>query len=346
MSYSDFIKQVVEDLPGRLNGVLAGAEVREAQVSKLQGKSYEGISVTPQDSIIGITVDLKDFYQMAEAGVSHEEIMDKLSGTLEEMYLFSPPEVQVSDFTDYESIKNNLYIQLVGKEANKDMLLTIPHRDMGDMAIVYRFHVQENEAGMQSVLITDNLMEKYDVSEEQLYQDALASDRTSRYEIKTMAEVLSEMMGIPMPEDEFPMYVASNENRVFGAGVIANPDFLEKAHQKLEDNFYILPSSIHEVILIPEQIALPLNQLEDMVQEINTKEVAPADRLSDRVYHYDGAERRMELAENYENRKNRQEIGKEAASRSVLDTLHNNRKECAEKPRKSSAPVRREETSL
>ncbi len=345
MNYNDFIKHVVEELPGRLSGVLAGAEIKEAQVSKLQGKSYEGISVTPADSMIGITVDLKDFYQMEEAGVSHEEIMGKLTGTLGELYLLMP-EVPVSDFANYEAIKNNLYIQLVGKEANEMMLQTIPHRDMEDMAIVYRIHVQENEGGMPSVLITDAIMEKYGVTEEQLYQDALASNRNSLYEIKTMAEIMSEMMGIPLPEDEFPMYVASNENRFFGAGVIANPSFLEEAHRKLEENFYIIPSSIHEVLLIPESSALPLEQMEAMVREVNASEVEPEDRLSDRVYHYDGMEKRIELAEKYEDRKTQQQRGKEDTPRSVLDTLHSNQKECAEIPRKTSSPIRKEEASL
>ena len=65
------------------------------------------------------------------------------------------------------------------------------------------------------------------------------------------------------------------------------PDFIKEASDKLHDNFYILPSSIHEVILVPESSAPPLKDLQEMVKEINATEVSPEDKLSDSVYRYD-----------------------------------------------------------
>lgn len=101
------------------------------------------------------------------------------------------------------------------------------------------------------------------------------------YEIKTMSEILSEFSdGMIIPEGELPLYVATNESRLNGAGVLSYPGFMEAAADRLNGSFYILPSSVHEVILLPENSAFSVQELQAMVQDINAAEVSPEERLA------------------------------------------------------------------
>ena len=98
------------------------------------------------------------------------------------------------------------------------------------------------------------------------------------------------------------MYVASNKERIHGAGVIAYPEFMEEAAKRLGGDFYVLPSSIHEVILIPDTPDVSVLELQGIVQSVNVEQVAPEERLSDHIYHYDSKEKLFERSDKYESR--------------------------------------------
>jgi hypothetical protein len=122
-----------------------------------------------------------------------------------------------------------------------------------------------------------------------------------------MQEVLGDMMGgfpVPGPDPGQPtLYVATMESMNRGAGVLAYPGFLDEAAEKLGGSFFILPSSIHELLFLQDNGTMDRHELTAMVRSINAAEVSPEDQLSDNVYHYDGKDRVFELAEKYDARK-------------------------------------------
>ena len=83
------------------------------------------------------------------------------------------------------------------------------------------------------------------------------------------------------------MYVLSNQKRVFGAAGLLYDRVLSDAGVRLEDDFYVLPSSVHEVILVPDHVAGSEKELRIMVHEVNHTQVEPEEILSESVYHYD-----------------------------------------------------------
>ena len=100
------------------------------------------------------------------------------------------------------------------------------------------------------------------------------------------------------PEDE-QMYVATVPDKVHGAGVLAYQDFMDKAAERAGGDFFILPSSIHEILIVPDNGKMNLKDLEAMVREVNVTQVSPADKLTDSVYHYDSKEKIFELGEKF-----------------------------------------------
>lgn len=129
-------------------------------------------------------------------------------------------------------------------------------------------------------------------------------------------------------DEQSPVFVTTVPDAINGAGVIAYPDFMEQVVAKLGGDFFDLPSSIHEIILLPDDGQVKAAELKTMVMEINEAEVRPEDRLSDNVYHYDNREKIVEVTEKFEARQAQKKRAAEERL-SVLKTLGEKKMECA-----------------
>lgn len=202
------------------------------------------------------------------------------------------------DLADYSKMKELLTLQLLSSDGNGYKLDDVPYRKVEDMNLVYRFDLGDTENGRASILVTNDMLRRYGIDEEQLHQDAMAATANNRpASLRTMGDVLS---GLEM--EGTPLWVASVDGGMNGACVIQYPGFLDQAAKMLGGDFFVLPSSIHEVLLYQDDGTIGRKDLEEMVQSINESEVAPADRLSDFVYHYDSKERVFENARSFEAR--------------------------------------------
>ena len=135
------------------------------------------------------------------------------------------------------------------------------------------------------------------------------------------------------------MYVATVPDKISGAGVIAYQEFMDQAAEKLGGDFYILPSSIHEILLVKDDGNVDFKDLKAMVEEVNATQVAPEEKLTDSVYHYDSKDHIFELAEKFEARQQAKEadISSEKEEKgSVLGDLKAKKDEIAKQPKKET----------
>ena len=96
--------------------------------------------------------------------------------------------------------------------------------------------------------------------------------------------------------DKSELYVCTNDSGMFGAAVIFIDKVIKKIAERLGGSIYILPSSIHEVIIVPKTGAYDVNMLKETVHAVNSSVVADYDYLSDSVYQYETAVGRVEIA--------------------------------------------------
>jgi hypothetical protein len=278
-------------------------------------------------------------YEAYNSGAEYSEVMRNAIATLDDA-LGKSEQFNISGLRNYEEMKSSLVMEVVSAEANAEFLQTVPHHTIEDMAVVYRFLVDEVSDGRASVVVSNNMLATYGVSEEQLRADALANAPEIRPAvIKGMGEVLSDMMGVEMdelvmmgmvtPEMNENMLVATVQDNIHGASVIAYQDFMDQAAERAGGDFFILPSSIHEVLIIPDRGEMDSKQLENIVRQVNNDEVRPEDKLSDHVYHYDSKEKVFELADKYmERQAEKEEKG------SVLGEIKAKKDEIAKQPKK------------
>lgn len=207
--------------------------------------------------------------------------------------------IKKEDLSDYSKMKERLTLQLLSADGNGYRLNEIPHRKVEDMTLVYRFDLGETEKGQASILVTNDMLHHYGIDAEQLHEDALAVTENNRpATLRNMADVLLLGDG----EASSLLWVASVEGGMNGASVIQYPGFLDQAAETLGGEFFVLPSSIHEVLLYKDDGSIGRKDLEEMVHSVNETEVAPRYRLSDSVYHYDSTERIFENARSFEAR--------------------------------------------
>ena len=348
MDFNEFKEQFTEDVKQGLADAGIDAKISINTVEKMN-ETYEAMTVTPEGSNVGVNVNMEKFFEAYENGTPYEDVVDKAVNVIEGGFA-NQPTVDVSALTDYDQMKDKLIMEVVSAEANADMLDKVPHKDMEDMAVVYRFEIDSNDDGRATILVTNQLIETMGVTPEQLHADAMENaPELKPAVIKGMSEVMAEMMGVstedlammgmPMDPADEQMFVASVPDKIHGAGVLAYQDFMDQAAERVGGDFFILPSSIHEVLIVPDNGNMSLSDLEAMVKEVNATQVAPEDKLTDSVYHYDSQAKVFELGEKFVERQSEKEAGIEAEASekgSVLDELKAKKEEVAQQPKKEA----------
>ncbi|WP_036611690.1 DUF5688 family protein [Oribacterium sp. P6A1] len=325
MDFNEFKETFKEDLKNKLSELGINAALSEHHIDKLN-QSYEAISATPEGSHIGVNVNLDSIFQSYINGSDYSTVVNNASKAIE-AGLNNIPVIDMDNLTNYDVMKDKLTMEVISAERNADMLKNVPHENMEDMAVVYKFILESNGEERSSILVTNNLMNQFGITHEKLHEDAMTNAPEIRpSEIRGMSEVMSSMMGQGMfpeiPPEEEQMFVAGVSDNIHGAGVIAYPNFFEQAAEKLGGDYYILPSSIHEILLVKDNGQMNAADLETMVREVNATQVAPEEQLTNHVYHYDSKEHIFEMADKFEERQAEQIAEKnEAARGSVLEDL-------------------------
>ena len=346
MNFEEFKGQFIEDVKQGLYERGIDANISAHTVSKLN-ESYEAVTVTPEGSNIGVNMNIDKFFEAYENGTSYEAVVDKAIDVIENG-IEQRPEVDVAALTDYSQMKDKLVMEVVSAESNAEMLENVPHQNMEDMAVVYRFVLDSNEDGRASILVTNQLIEAMGITPEQLHADAMENaPELKPAVIKGMSEVMAEMMGMSaedlammgMPTDpaDEQMFVATVPDKIHGAGIIAYQDFMDQASERIGGgDFFVLPSSIHEILIVPDNGQMTLGDLEAMVREVNATQVAPEDKLTDSVYHYDSQAKIFELGEKFVERQSEKDadIADDKSEKSVLGELKAKKDEVAHQPKK------------
>lgn len=341
MDYETFKEEFKEDIKEKLSQKGYGEVETSFHNIEKTNQNYEAISVVPAGGNIGVNYNIENAFASYEHSGDYEGVLASATGAIASG-LDQVPVVNVNALMNYEIMKEKLSVEVISAEANEELLAKVPHDRIEDLAVVYRFIMESNEDGRASILVNNDLIERMGVTHEQLRADALENSPEIRpVVIQGMNEVMKEMMGpeayemFGIPDDtEEMMFIATVPDKNSGAGVLAYQDFMDQAAEKIGGDFYVIPSSIHEILLVPDNGEVQAEGLKEMVQEVNATEVSPEEKLSDNVYHYDSKEHIFELAEKFEARQQEKgaAIDEKAVDReSVLKNLKDKQKETAAK---------------
>ena len=290
MEYASFTNQFIKEM--QLSLIPHDITLQRHNVTKNNGVIKDSITFKSPCITVSPIFYLENLYELHKDGYSINELVDKTVHNLKS-HIENHPEIP--DLTA-ESAREHLYCTIVNTSSNEEMLKKVPHERLEDLSVVARFKVGDDG----SFLVTHDICKTLMMTSEEVMEAAHANTERQKFRCQSMNEVLREiMLGEGMPEsyadevthsqgEECPMWVLSNESRIDGAVAMASQDTLKEAHDKLGEDYYILPSSRHEVILVPESVVSSVEDLKSMVHEVNATEVSETDKLSDSVYRFDG----------------------------------------------------------
>ena len=195
----------------------------------------------------------------------------------------------MTEFEDYRKARTKVYYKLVNYDMNKRKLQYMPHIKYLDLAVVFYYRLEGGKLNGASIIIHDCNLHAWGIEKEQLVKDALLNtSRKLPYTIQGMEALIAELSGSqPRITGEELMYILTNEEKYYGAAVILYPHVLNHIAKVLKKNFYILPSSVHECILVPDQGQYSRIELKRMVKEVNDSQVEDEEILSYEIYYYD-----------------------------------------------------------
>lgn len=296
MNYEEFKERILSMVREEVG---ENAEVMLKQVRKNNGMILDGLTIMPEGKCIAPTIYINQYYDQMKQGLPLNAIVRII---LEANQRFSVDvQFDVEEFLEYDNLKDRIRFRLVNYRMNEGFLSDVPHKKYLDLAKIYYYEVRDLHLPGAFCTITESDLERWDITVEEL--DKVASQNTEKYEplriftIREMLEILSEgkKSAGDIPEPIMPMYILTNESRFFGASCILYEHAFDRISEAFESDLFVLPSSVHEVIVTPAYGNEDCGGLGTLVSEINDECVPAQEVLSNQVYYYSRTKNRLSL---------------------------------------------------
>lgn len=246
------------------------------------------------------TIYLEEYYEKFQKGETLEQIVSEISQLYQKIKAKNI--IDVDSFFNLESWKNKLGIKVIKTEKNRELLEEIPHLDVLDLSLTFYVILDRQCEGSATMQITNEYMRQWNLETEELYEMAMRSAvRLLPAEFCSLPDMIRRITGIEVEairgmQRECQMYVLTNSSKIQGAACMFYPHVLEMIGEILKEDFYILPSSIHEVIILPKSRENAKEELDAMIQDINHTQVDTEEVLSDHAYLYERGLGKIQMA--------------------------------------------------
>lgn len=294
MEYKEFVEYIKMNA-GYIAG--EGGNITINHVIKNNGCEMDGLVIMEKGKDIAPTIYLDSFYELYTNGENIKNIIRQIEVIYEQNK--NNVTFDVNILKHFDTIKDKIVYKVVNYRSNEKLLEQVPHKRILDLAVVF-YCLLDNEYGRSATaLIYNNNLKNWNVTIDAVYKAALKNTPDLLHSKISSMAALFEKCGVNVDGEEVDlkdyvpsdMYVLTNESKLNGAACILYENVLYDFAQKLGADLYILPSSVHEVILLPKLSMFEKDELVNMVKEVNTEGVAADEVLSDHVYEYNRTER-------------------------------------------------------
>lgn len=294
MEYKEFVEYIKMNA-GYIAG--EGGNITINHVIKNNGCEMDGLVIMEKGKDIAPTIYLDSFYELYTNGENIKNIIRQIEVIYEQNK--NNVTFDVNILKHFDTIKDKIVYKVVNYRSNEKLLEQVPHKRILDLAVVF-YCLLDNEYGRSATaLIYNNNLKNWNVTIDDVYKAALKNTPDLLHSKISSMAALFEKCGVNVDGEEVDlkdyvpsdMYVLTNESKLNGTACILYENVLYDFAQKLGADLYILPSSVHEVILLPKLSMFEKDELVNMVKEVNTEGVAADEVLSDHVYEYNRTER-------------------------------------------------------
>lgn len=281
MEEQQFYEAVKQHMERYMGG--QGLEVCFHYMNKNNNQKLPVLTIQGEQEEFYPVIYLKSFYEQWQEGKTLETIVKEMIRIWQKAnnQKMNVPE----SFFDFNKGKERLFFRLVNTGMNGDLWMKTPFLPWNDLALTVRWLVEESEEGISSILITEKEVERWGVSVEEIFKQAKVN--TERLFPAKVIEFSSLFPQLSTVDGKRKMYILTNTKEVNGATALCYPGVVWELAKKLDRNLFILPSSIHEVILVEEHDRMSANDFYDMIRQANDTVVKEEDILSYQLYYCD-----------------------------------------------------------
>lgn len=302
MTYDAFKQEIISLLEEKIS---EEQSLKVQEVLKNNDLVLDGVSIYHPSVNISPTIYLNDYYEKAKQGISVDEIAEEIFLRLDQDDVAG--EMDMSFLLNFSRVKDHIIYKLVNMRMNQKLLETVPFVPYLDLAVVFSIRIPEEiiSVGQSkdtdiSVMIRNDMLDIWRITPRELLMYARRNTpKLCPAKVMSFMQMMKPLLGEMASEDTCPAYVLTNESQNHGASVLLYKGLLKKCAGISEQDLVILPSSIHELILLPYDGGFSLEELTEMVHQVNASCVAPEEILSDHVYVYDHRTNRIHYE--YEN---------------------------------------------
>jgi len=304
MTFERFCDAIKNSVGDYLPTSLQYKDIELMKVIKANDTELTGLCVWLKDGL-SPTIYLEDFYTAYEADeITMDEALGRIATIVyEDSKADRNIQRIIDNFGDFNLVKGKLLPRVINSDNNEMYLKDHPSTNKGDLTVVYYLDLGGDEkGGRMSIVITNDILNHWGVSIDEIDKKAMENfNANSKTTVKTMLDTMIEMMGLETLKEAIgeeaiwemknnpDQLIISNESKINGATNLLDTDALDKVAKGYGD-FYILPSSVHECILLRKDAMredVGIDDLRQMVAVVNETKVAPNERLSYDVFEYD-----------------------------------------------------------
>ena len=298
LSFEEFADTAARQILDYLPAEYAGSEVTLPRVRKIN-QTYTGLVVRKNQEQFTPAIRLDLFYQDYLNGREPEDILQEIGNMIRQISFPAQYGELCEKLLSYGRIASRLFVRVCGMKGNEELLGRAPHRKVLDLAVTCHAYLGETDGSKASILISRDMLEQWGLTEAQLFEQAFRNSTTLMPAvIRPIRDILKENCGpdADLPPEEVPLYVITRSTWD-SAAALFYPGVLEELTEIAGGDFFILPSSVNECIMVPESSGTDSAALRRMVREINQNVVKESEILSDNIYHYDSRKQELTVAE-------------------------------------------------
>lgn len=276
----------------------SGYVVKYREIKKNNDVIRHAMEMRKADERVSPVVYIDNLFEEYKKGAGIMTLVHRLISLFERFVPQTP--MDVSFYDDFSKVSHQLTFKLVSMHENESLLKNVPYRQYEDLAMIPLCAVRNDQIGSGTVTILNSHLKYWEISPKELWENIFESAPViAPAEIKTMLETLEHQKQIYGACEEIEdIFVVSNKDYCNGAGVIFYPGVLKGLSERLKSDIYIIPSSIHEMIVMRAQAGnIGLDSLYHMVRQVNSTVISREEFLSNNIYLYERGTGKLKIAE-------------------------------------------------
>lgn len=289
MNFNMFRKMICKEMEEKLG---SDYEIVIQDVDKINNTKHKGIVIRRKDCNVAPVIYLEDLYnEYVASNITLAETIEYIYDIFKNARKEQEKIQDMEWLQEWEKVKPFVRARLINTARNQELLKDAPHKDILNLSVVFAIRIDMGNDISGSTIISNKLLKTYGIDENTLFEQAISNIKQDGICFVKLKDLLRGYLDEAEQNVNCDMYILSNKNSEYGATMILLKVVRDMILDFFKEEVYVIPSSVHEMLLLPKSIFPKDRSVNEMVKEVNVLELEPNEVLADNAYMLDMAGR-------------------------------------------------------